>query len=78
MEQQLARAQRKVDALERRAIELQDQIAQLEVVREAVRSEIIRLPKGGVLVRAEDARSPFKIPVRRDDGDDAAGGPVAR
>jgi MerR family transcriptional regulator/heat shock protein HspR len=78
MEQQLARAQRKVDALERRAVELQDQIAQLEAVREAVRSEIIRLPKGGVLVRAEDARSPFKIPVRRDDRDDAAGGPVAR
>ena len=67
MEEKLERAQRKVEALEHRAEELQAQIAQLEVVREAVRSEIISLPKGGVLVRAEDARSPFKIPVRRDD-----------
>ena len=68
MEEKLERAQRRVESLERRAEELQAQIAQLEAVREAVRSEIISLPKGGVLVRAEDARSPFKIPVRRDDG----------
>jgi MerR family transcriptional regulator/heat shock protein HspR len=67
MEQQLERAQRKVDALERRAVELQEQIARLEVVREAVRSEIVHMPKTGDIVRAEDARSPFKIPVRRDD-----------
>jgi MerR family transcriptional regulator/heat shock protein HspR len=67
MEQKLARAQRRVEALEERAVELQDQIAQLEAVREAVRSEIVHMPKVGDIVRAKDARSPFKIPVRRDD-----------
>lgn len=67
MEVKLEQAQRRVESLERRAAELQDQIAQLEAVREAVRSEIVHMPKHGELVRAQDARSPFKIPVRRDD-----------
>jgi MerR family transcriptional regulator/heat shock protein HspR len=70
MEQKLERAQRRVEALEARAVELQNQIAQLEAVREAVRSEIVHMPRGGgVLVRAEDTRSPFKIPVRRAEGE---------
>jgi MerR family transcriptional regulator/heat shock protein HspR len=69
MEVKLERAQRRVEALERRAAELHDQISELEAVREAVRSEIVHMPRGGgQLVRAQDARSPFKIPVRRDDG----------
>lgn len=68
MEEQLERAQRRVEALERRAAELQAQIAQLEAVRERVRAEIVQLPKGGVIVRAADARSPFQIPVRRGEG----------
>jgi len=70
MEQQLERAQRKVDALEARAAELQAQIAQLEAVREAVRAELVHVPKTGDIVRAQDARSPFKIPVRRDESSD--------
>ena len=68
MEEKLERAQRRVEALERRAAELQAQIAQLEAVREAVRSEIVHMPKTGDIVRAADVRSPFKIPVRREDG----------
>jgi MerR family transcriptional regulator/heat shock protein HspR len=68
MEEKLARAQRRVEALERRAAELHAQIATLEAVRERVRAEIVRVPKAGDIVRASDARSPFKIPVRRDDG----------
>jgi MerR family transcriptional regulator/heat shock protein HspR len=68
MEVKLDRAQRRVEALERRAGELHEQIAQLEQVREAVRSEIVHMPKTGDIVRAQDARSPFKIPVRRADG----------
>jgi MerR family transcriptional regulator/heat shock protein HspR len=67
MEQQLERAQRKVDALERRAAELHAQIGQLEAVREQVGQEIVHLRKAGDIVRAEDARSPFKIPIRRDE-----------
>jgi MerR family transcriptional regulator/heat shock protein HspR len=73
MEEKLERARRRVEALERRAEELHGQIAQLEAVREAVRAEIVHLPKAGALVRAADVRSPFKIPVRRDD--DAGGAP---
>ena len=63
MEQKLERAQCKVEALEHRAAELHAQIAQLEAVREAVRSEIVHMPRGGgVLVRIEDTRSPFERP----------------
>ena len=68
MEEKLERAQRKVEALERRAAELHAQIAQLETVREQVGQEIVHMRKTGDIVRAEDARSPFKIPVRRDEG----------
>jgi MerR family transcriptional regulator/heat shock protein HspR len=68
MEVKLDRAQRRVEALEHRAAELQEQIAQLEKVRERVRADLVRIPKAGDIVRAADARSPFKIPVRRDDG----------
>jgi MerR family transcriptional regulator/heat shock protein HspR len=68
MEVQLERAQKRVDALERRASELQHQIAQLEAVRERVRADLVRVPKTGDIVRAQDARSPFKIPVQRDEG----------
>ncbi len=75
MEVKLEQARRRVESLERRATELQAQIGQLEAVREAVRSEIVHMPRGGgQLVRAQDARSPFKIPVRRDD----AGGSSSR
>ena len=67
MEEKLQRAQRRVEALEARAAELKQQIGELEEVREQVRAEIVRLPKGEI-VRAEDARSPFRIPIERDDG----------
>jgi MerR family transcriptional regulator/heat shock protein HspR len=66
MEGKLERAQRRVEALERRAHDLQAQIAQLEAVRERVRADLVRIPKTGDIVRASDARSPFKIPIRRE------------
>jgi MerR family transcriptional regulator/heat shock protein HspR len=69
MEEQLERARRKVDALEARAVELQAQIAQLEAVRERVGADIVHMRKTGDIVRAADAKSPFKIPVRRDETD---------
>ena len=72
MEQQLERAARRVEALERRAAELQAQIAELEQVREQVGADIVHMRKTGDIVRASDARSPFKIPVRRDDADGPA------
>src|SRR6059058_146391 len=61
MEEQLDRAQRKVQALEARAAELQAQIAQLEAVRERVGADIVHMRKTGDIIRAEDAKSPFKI-----------------
>ncbi len=67
MEGKLERARRRVEALERRAAELTEQIAQLEALRERVRADLVVLPKGEI-VRAEDARSPFKIPIERDSG----------
>jgi MerR family transcriptional regulator/heat shock protein HspR len=74
MEEKLDRAQRRVEALERRAAELHAQIAALEAVRERVKADIVHMPKIGDIVRAADARSPFKTPARRE-GDD---GPVSR
>jgi MerR family transcriptional regulator/heat shock protein HspR len=74
MEQQLERAARRVEALERRAAELQAQIAELEQVREQVGADIVHMRKTGDIIRAADARSPFKIPVRRDEGE----GPASR
>ena len=61
LEEQLERAQRKVDALDRRAVQLQDEIRQLEALRERVRADLVRVPKVGDLVRAQDARSPFRV-----------------
>jgi MerR family transcriptional regulator/heat shock protein HspR len=66
MEEKLNRAQRKVEALEARAAELKQQIAQLEALREQVRADLVVLPKSEI-VRARDARSPFRIPIERDD-----------
>jgi MerR family transcriptional regulator/heat shock protein HspR len=71
LEGQLDRAQRKVDALEGRAAQLQGEIRQLEALRERVRADLVLVPKGGGLVRASDARSPFRIPVRREPGEGA-------
>ena len=68
MEEKLDRAQRKVEALEERAAELKRQIAELEALRERVRADLVVLPKKGEIVRASDARSPFRIPIKRDDG----------
>jgi MerR family transcriptional regulator, heat shock protein HspR len=47
LETKLERAQRKVDLLERRAVELQAEIAQLETRREEVKAEIVRYEAPG-------------------------------
>ncbi len=69
MEQQLARAQRRVELLERRAAELQAEIADLEQRREAVRADLVRYEAqpGSTIVRAEDVRAPRRtIRIERD------------
>jgi MerR family transcriptional regulator/heat shock protein HspR len=68
LEEELERAQRKVEALDRRATQLQAEIRELEALRDRVRADIVHVPKAGALVRARDAASPFRIPVSRDRG----------
>lgn len=62
LEEQLERAQRKVESLERRAAQLTDEIAKLEVRRDEVRADIVRYERqpGAEIVRASEVR-----PVRR-------------
>ena len=66
LEAQLERMQRRVDALDRRARELQEEIAGLEAVRDEVSADIVRYEQPGAIVRAQDA--PHKIRIERDDG----------
>ena len=73
LEEQLERAQRRVAALDRRAAQLQLEISELEALRDQVRGELVPIAPSGAIVRAKDARSPFRIPVQRDESD---GGPT--
>ena len=66
LEQQLERMQRRVDALDRRAHELQEEIAQLEQVRREVSADIVRYEQPGAIVRAADGPQPHKIRVERE------------
>ncbi len=77
LEEKLGRARRRVDALERRATELQQEIRTLEALRERVRADLVPVRPTGELVRASDARSPFKIPVRRTGGEGGGSAPAA-
>ena len=64
LEEQLERMQRRVDALDRRARELQEEIARLEAVRDEVSADIVRYEQPGAIIRAQDA--PHKIRIERD------------
>ena len=55
LEGKLARAQAKVEALERRAGELKEEVAALQQKRDAVRAEIVRYEQAGTdIVRRKD------------------------
>jgi MerR family transcriptional regulator, heat shock protein HspR len=57
MEDKLQRLQRKVDALERRAAMLQDEIERLEEIRRSVKAEIVRYePQGTALIPIRHVR----------------------
>jgi MerR family transcriptional regulator/heat shock protein HspR len=64
LEEQLERAARRVDALERRHAELRAEVARLEEIRRALRAEIVPYARGGALIRAADLKT-FTIPVKR-------------
>jgi MerR family transcriptional regulator/heat shock protein HspR len=68
LEEQLGRMERKVHVLERRAAQLQEEIACLEDRRDEVRADLVRYEArpGSALVRASDVRPQRRtIPVDR-------------
>jgi MerR family transcriptional regulator/heat shock protein HspR len=54
LEEQLERMRRRLAALERRAGELEGEVARLEELRAALRAEIVPYVRGGALVRRSD------------------------
>ncbi len=67
LEEQLERTRARVETLERRRRELEEDVAALEGRREEVRADLVRYEQTrGAIVRAEDARK-WRIPVDRGD-----------
>ena len=70
LEAKLERAQAKVEAMERRAAELKDEVTRLMQRRDELRAEIVPYRGGSTdIVRARDAAPPpprHRIPVERD------------
>jgi MerR family transcriptional regulator/heat shock protein HspR len=64
LEQQLDSMQRKVSALERRAIELKAEVERLEQMRRELRAEIVPYVKGGEIIRRADLAR-VQLQVRR-------------
>jgi MerR family transcriptional regulator/heat shock protein HspR len=63
LEQELERMQERIEEIELEALQAQVRLAQeLESVRRSFRAELAVPYRGGELVRAADARSPFRIP----------------
>jgi MerR family transcriptional regulator, heat shock protein HspR len=78
LEEQLERMARRMEALERRAEKLQEEMAEeLEKVRRSFRAEIVPYQGGsGALVPARDVKR-FSIPIRRPGGS-SPGGRIGR
>lgn len=68
LEEQLAAAAAKVQRLDRRARELQQEVDRLEALRKSLRAEIVPYVRGGALVRSAQPAPPVRIPVERRDG----------
>jgi MerR family transcriptional regulator/heat shock protein HspR len=64
LEAQLESVRRKVELLERRAIELKAEVERLEALRRELRAEIVPYERGGEIVRSADVAH-FRIPVER-------------
>jgi MerR family transcriptional regulator, heat shock protein HspR len=67
LEGELEMISRKVQALEKRALELKAEVERLEALRRELRAEIVPYERGGEIVRHADVQR-FKIPVQRADG----------
>ena len=70
LEEQLERATRRLESLERRSAEMRAEMeAEIERVRKSFKAELVPYTTGTDLIRAEDARPPRRtIPVERDGG----------
>ena len=64
LELKLERAIAKVEALERRAAELREEVAALEVKRDEVKTDLVRYEHSRELARAEDV-APIKLRIER-------------
>jgi MerR family transcriptional regulator/heat shock protein HspR len=64
LEEELDSMARKVAALEKRAIELKNEVDRLEALRRELRAEIVPYERGGEIVRHKDLQR-FTIPVER-------------
>jgi MerR family transcriptional regulator, heat shock protein HspR len=71
LEEELERATRRLEALERRSAQMRDEMeAELERVRRSLKAEIVPYTTSTELIRAEEARPPRRrsIRVERDGG----------
>ena len=70
LEEQLERASRRLEALERRSAQMREEMeAEIERVRKSFRAEIVPYTSGTDLIRAEEARPPRRtIRIERDGG----------
>jgi MerR family transcriptional regulator/heat shock protein HspR len=70
LEEQLERASRRLEALERRSAEMRAEMeAEIDRVRKSFKAEIVPYRTGTDLIRAEEVRPPRRsIPVERDGG----------
>ena len=72
MEQEIERMQARIEEIEPEALQAQVRLAEeIETVRRSFRAELAVPYRGGEIVRAQDALSPFRIPPPRRT-DDAA------
>jgi MerR family transcriptional regulator/heat shock protein HspR len=79
LEEQLARATRRLEALERRSREMREEMeAEIERVRRSFSVEIVPHRQSTALVRARDVAPPprRRMPVQRDGRDQAPGRPA--
>jgi MerR family transcriptional regulator/heat shock protein HspR len=56
LEEQLEAMARKVQALERRAVQLKNEVERLEALRQEIRAELVPYVRGGQLVRMADLK----------------------
>jgi phage terminase small subunit len=76
LEEQLARATKRLEALERRSREMREEMeTEVERVRQSFKAELVPYKASTAIVRVQDVPSRHRIPVERDDGATGRPGP---